>query len=460
MATVEERGNSTRVNWRLGGARDGARQSCTFQGSPLARRKLAEAAKAVVESRQHNMTRSECYAAVLGQESTTSDSVVPTVKMWIDQYIAAREQSRDVQPDTVERYRQVLKTRVAPRLGHLRLDALTEDDIKQWVAWMSSLRATKGSKNRVATDRLVSGQTVRRAHSILHTCLGAAVPRWIPRNPAARPQGARKHTAGLPKVEAFDGEFLTPAESRLVLHHCGPAIRDLVYLDLHTGLRLGEIVALQAKHIVRGRKGMIVKVRRALKDDGSIGAPKSAKSIRDLTVSAAVGRVLLKRVAGKRPADLVFPSPRGMVWDENNLRERHWLPAVAAAQRCAEHPPPEPPKPKRGPRRKLRNHEVSTCRCETRLRCRPRLHDLRHTHASMLIHAGWTPKKVQGRMGHTSFLVTMNIYGHLWDLGDEAELEALDRLLSLGAVNPARGAAGSAHRRGRADVVRRRVSRR
>jgi integrase len=421
---------------------------------------LANAAKAIVESRQHNMTRTECYAAVLGQEPVSADSIVPTVKMWVAQYIEQREKVRDVQPDTIDRYRQILETRVVPRLGHLRLDAITEDDISDWVAWMSSRRATKGSKNRVATDRQLAAQTVRRAHSILHTCLGAAVPKWIPRNPAALPAGARKHNSGLPKVAVFEGQFLTPAETRMVLRHCDQAIHDLVYLDLHTGLRLGEIVALQAKHIVRGRNGVVVKVRRALKDDGSIGPPKSAKSMRDLPVSNAVGRLLLKRVAGLRPADLVFPSPRGKVWDENNLRERHWLPAIAAAQRCPKHPPPDPPKPARGPRRKLRNDEVSTCRCETRLMCRPRLHDLRHTHASMLIHSGWTPKKIQGRMGHASYLVTMNIYGHLWDLGDEHELDALERMLSPETPSPLRGRTGSAARRGRRVAVRRLLSRR
>jgi integrase len=424
----------------------------------VARAKLANAAKAVIESRNHNMTRAECYAAVLGQEPVATDSIVPTVKMWVGQYLEMRARARDVQPDTIERYRQILQTRVVPRLGHLRLDEITEDDIKDWVAWMSSRRVTKGSRNRVATDRLLAGQTVRRAHSILHTCLGAAVPRWIPRNPAARPAGARKHTAGLPKVEAFEGMFLTPAEVRMVLDRCGEAIRDLVYTDLRTGMRLGEIVALQAKHVARGPNGVVVKVRRALKDDGSIGPPKSAKSIRDLPVSNTVGRMLLGRVAGRRPTDLVFPSPRGKVWDENNLRERHWLPAVAAAQRCVEHPPAEPPKPRRGPRRKLRNDEVSTCPCETRLTRRPRLHDLRHTHASMLIHAGFTPKKVQGRMGHASYLVTMNIYGHLWDLGDEGELDAVERLLSGDVSSPHRGRAGSAERRVRRVAVRRRVS--
>jgi integrase len=460
MATVEERGNSTRVNWRLGGTRDGARQSCTFQGTPTARRKLANAAKAVVESRRHNMTRTECYAAVLGQEPVDADSIVPTVKMWVATYLELREKARDIQPDTLDRYKQILETRVVPRLGHLRLTDITEDDIRDWIAWMSSLRATKGSKNRVATGRLLSAQTVRRAHSVLHTCLGAAVPRWIPRNPAARPAGARKHSTGLPKIAPFDGIFLTPAESNMVLEHCDEDIHDLVYTDLHTGIRLGEIVALQVQHVVRQRKGMVVRVRRALKDDGSIGAPKSAKSIRDLPVSNAVGRMLLKRIAGKRPTDLVFPSPRGKVWDENNLRERHWLPAVAAAQRCAEHPPPEPPKPTRGPRRRLRNDEVSTCRCETRLTCRPRLHDLRHTHASLLIHAGWTPKKIQHRLGHASFVVTMNIYGHLWDLGDEQELEALERMLAPEAPSPHRGRSGSVARRGRRVAVRRLLSRR
>ncbi len=76
MATLEHRGESIRVNWRLGGGRSGARQSVTFTGSPKARMEWAVAAKKLVEANSHNMTRAECYTAVLGQEPTNSD--IPT----------------------------------------------------------------------------------------------------------------------------------------------------------------------------------------------------------------------------------------------------------------------------------------------------------------------------------------------------------------------------------------------
>ena len=42
-----------------------------------------------------------------------------------------------------------------------------------------------------------------------------------------------------------------------------------------------------------------------------------------------------------------------------------------------------------------------------------RLHDLRHTHASLLLLAGEHPKVVQERLGHSSIIVTMDLYSHL-----------------------------------------------
>jgi integrase len=42
-----------------------------------------------------------------------------------------------------------------------------------------------------------------------------------------------------------------------------------------------------------------------------------------------------------------------------------------------------------------------------------RFHDLRHTHASLLIAAGVHPKAIQARLGHTSITTTLNRYGHL-----------------------------------------------
>jgi integrase len=44
-----------------------------------------------------------------------------------------------------------------------------------------------------------------------------------------------------------------------------------------------------------------------------------------------------------------------------------------------------------------------------------RIHDLRHTFASILIAAGHSPKYIQKQMGHSSITVTMDLYGHLME---------------------------------------------
>ena len=60
--------------------------------------------------------------------------------------------------------------------------------------------------------------------------------------------------------------------------------------------------------------------------------------------------------------------------------------------------------------------------------CQPRLHDLRHTHASWLIEAGVNILAIQKRLGHTDIATTMGIYGHLAYGGEDPALAALDIL--------------------------------
>lgn len=58
-----------------------------------------------------------------------------------------------------------------------------------------------------------------------------------------------------------------------------------------------------------------------------------------------------------------------------------------------------------------------------------RFHDLRHTHASLLIAAGVHPKAIQARLGHSSITVTMDRYGHLMPSAFEGVGERLEALL-------------------------------
>lgn len=451
MATIQRRGNSYRVWWRLGGAADGAAQSCTFKApTPEEALELAELANGIVKARGHDMTRVEVYAALMGEDSVPDPSM-PTVKQWVETWLAEMAKRSDLDPETVRKYRRDLVTRAVPWMGHMRLSDITPDTIKDWVAWLSSQRATKGCKNRVLTDRNISAQTIRNVFSTLHFCLGSAVPRWIPLNPAARPAGMRKHPAGLPKVDKHDAIYMTLTERNLILQHCHPAIRNMMIVGLGTGLRLGELVGLQVKHVHLVGASGAVHVRRTAKRGKRFGPPKSAAGRRDVTIGARACQALREQVDGKRPDDFVFTAARGGACDETTVRKLYWKKALAAAQRCVEHPPPAP-KAVNGSPRLLRVDEVSTCACPGRLHRLPRIHDWRHSHASDLIAAGWSAKKIQVRLGHSNYQLTMNTYGHLFNTGDDGELAALDM---LGLPEPATRA-----RRALAGSVRRRVVRR
>jgi integrase len=427
-----------RLNWRLGGSRDGARQSCTFSGPTEARDKLVDAAKELVEAREHNITRPEVYAAILGTDP--GDDQAPTFRAWVDMWLREREQARDIEPSTIKNYRWVLTTRVVPKLGHLRLTEIDDAVIQGWTAWMSSQRATRGNRNRntVAGQKL-SPTTIGKQYRVGQTCLGAAVPRWISVNPAAPQPGARKNSRNLPKRTKFEGMFLRPHEVQLILNHADPRIHGIVRVALATGLRLGELLALQVEHITANRAQTVVQVRQTLKDDGTIGPPKSRAGIRAVPVDDSTGRLLQDMVKGRRLSAYLFTAPRGGLWTEDNFRKTYWWPAVAAAQRCPEHMPPPPAWKGRGRKPKYGAHEVSSCGCESRLQRRPRPHDLRHSHASALIHAKWSPKKIQVRLGHADYGTTMNTYGHLWDLGEAEELETAAALLVPTRATAVRG---------------------
>ncbi len=62
-------------------------------------------------------------------------------------------------------------------------------------------------------------------------------------------------------------------------------------------------------------------------------------------------------------------------------------------------------------------------------------HALRHAAASLFIEQGWSPKKVQAVMGHSTIQMTFDVYGHLWPTGDDdrAALAEIEKRLGLQA---------------------------
>ena len=61
-----------------------------------------------------------------------------------------------------------------------------------------------------------------------------------------------------------------------------------------------------------------------------------------------------------------------------------------------------------------------------------RLHDLRHTHATLLLSAGVHPKVVSERLGHSNIAITMDAYSHVLPGIQEAAALAIDERLGVG----------------------------
>jgi integrase len=161
-------------------------------------------------------------------------------------------------------------------------------------------------------------------------------------------------------------------------------------------LRWGEATALRVCDIDLARRR--IDVHRAFSDVGGrvvLGTPKSHQS-RTVPIPRFLGREVVAATTLKAADDLVFTMPGGSALRLSNWRQVTFLPARARAG----------------------------------LSGRFRIHDLRHTAASLMIQAGYPPKMLQEIMGHASITTTLDLYGHLYPgdmdryadrLGDAAE---------------------------------------
>ena len=68
--------------------------------------------------------------------------------------------------------------------------------------------------------------------------------------------------------------------------------------------------------------------------------------------------------------------------------------------------------------------------CEANEFPKLRIYDLRHSHASLLIHEGVHPKKISERLGHASIKLTMDTYGHLFEGSDRDSAEKMEKLFA------------------------------
>lgn len=233
-----------------------------------------------------------------------------------------------------------------------------------------------------------------------------------------------------------------------------PRYRRMVRFIAGTGVRWGEVVVLQKRNFIldppRGsRSGPVVRIRRALKwspdGDRKIGYPKTSKSRRTIAVPRELVPELRELCASLKPDDLVFTNAGGEMIQHRTFWSDHWRPAIWRAQNCAEHTDPLCRCGAAHPERckvhsvivdgKRQARTPEPCGCPGTLSVAPRIHDMRHSHASWLLAAGVPIHVVQIRLGHESITTTVDTYGHLLPDAQVAAAEAA--ALAFADLSPA-----------------------
>jgi len=179
-----------------------------------------------------------------------------------------------------------------------------------------------------------------------------------------------------------------------------------------TGMRRGEVLAQRWQDV--NLEAGVISVRRSLertKAGLSFKTPKSAKGTRTITLPAVVVQALRRHLLGQSrdrellgtgysDGDLVCAradglpiSPDNLTRDFTSLLKKHGLPPI-------------------------------------------RLHDLRHTHATLLLQGGINPKVISERLGHSTVRITLDVYAHSLPSMQEEAARRFDGLLTQGGYAP------------------------
>lgn len=274
-----------------------------------------------------------------------------------------------IRTSTYLSYQSHLRNHICPHIGDKRLDRVDG-------AALNELYATLLTRGR-ADGTGLSVSTVRRVHAMLHKSFRDAV-RWglLARNPV--------DSADPPKLRASrQGEFSTwtAEELRRFLEFVGnDSLYPLWLLLATTGMRRGEALGLRWCDIDLPRAEAAIR-QTVVSHNYRIGMsePKTARGRRVVALDAHTVAALEAHKEEKSPAqddELLFCYRTGTPLNPIDISKRFIRLSKGAGLK------------------------------------RIRLHDLRHTHATLALQAGIHPKIVSERLGHSTISLTLDIYSH------------------------------------------------
>ena len=271
---------------------------------------------------------------------------------------------------TMRTKKYIVKLKILPYFGNKRVNDITAADIRQWQNELIKMG--------------YSPTYLKTINNQLSAIFNYAVRYYdLKSNPCAK-------AGSMGKSKAEEMDFWTGEEFRKFIDSVmNKRLSYMAFMTLYwTGMRLGELLALNPKDVdLEKRTISITKSYQRLGKKDVITPPKTSKSKRVITIPeflAADIKDYMDSLYDLQEDDRLFPITK------------YYL-----------------------------EHEMQRGIKESGVK-RIRVHDLRHSHASMLIELGFSPLEIANRLGHEKVETTLNTYAHLYPNKQTKLAERLD----------------------------------
>ena len=231
------------------------------------------------------------------RKSDDEYTIAAWLRTWYELYAKP-----NVRTATANCYQLIIEQYTVPRIGNIKLKKLTTRHLQKLYKELLENGRIHIGKNQ---DKGLSTTAVHSVHLMLHCALERAVKeRLIPRNPC--------EDCIVPKPRKLDMKILTPEHMKAYLDAAeARGLLPMFYLELVSGLRKGELVALRWDDLDIRSKTISVSRQYVRNPDGSLELtrPKTENSVRLVSIPQAGVDLLIQEHERHPDNPYLFPSP-------------------------------------------------------------------------------------------------------------------------------------------------------
>lgn len=311
----------------------------------------------------------EYEQSFMNQQNNTSDILFSSL---VENYL--EDMAHRLKPTTMENKRFIIEKKLLPYFGRLRVCDIDTIKVRKWQNELISYRDENGNP--------FSQTYLKTVHNQLSALMNYAVAHYrLAFNPC-------KAAGSIGKSKADEMHIWTQEQyeqfSAAIRKSSVKLAFDILF---YTGMRSGELLALTPSDILPTKRIDINKNFAKVKGEELFLEPKTPKAKRCISIPCFLYDDIheyISKLYGINNGDRIFYFTKSSLEKEiKRAAEKAGLPPI-------------------------------------------RVHDLRHSHASMLIELGFTPLEIADRLGHESVKTTLDTYSHLYPDKDQKLADRLN----------------------------------